>query len=223
MIGFGLVTEGITDQIVIRQILHSFFNDRDIPMEPLSPRIDETDRNRMVEATNWHTVLEYCQSETFREFLEYRDEFVVIQIDTDVLKSENVSKKYLLPSLQANTYETVLNVKNRLIELIGPPFYEAHQDRIIFAIAVEAIECWLLPFYFPTEKANASKTVGCLATLNKGLKKYGHKWYIDSKEPKYYDEAVKPFKKQKELLKSYHLNESLSIFVERLKEVSINN
>jgi hypothetical protein len=221
MIGFGLVTEGITDQIVIRQILHSFFNDRDIPIEPLSPRIDETDRSRMVEATNWHTVLEYCQSETFREFLEYREEFVVIQIDTDVLKSENVSKKHLLPSLQADTHETVLNVQNRLIELIGQSFYETHQDRIIFAIAVDAIECWLLPFYFPTEKANASKTVGCLATLNKGLQKAGHKWYIDSKEPKRYEEAVKPFKKQKELLKSYHLNESLSIFVERLKKVML--
>jgi hypothetical protein len=28
MIGFGLITEGITDQTVIRQILHGFFNDR---------------------------------------------------------------------------------------------------------------------------------------------------------------------------------------------------
>jgi hypothetical protein len=223
MIGFGLVTEGITDQIVIRQILHSFLNDRDIPMEPLSPRIDETDRNRMVEATNWHTVLEYCQSETFREFLEYRDEFVVIQIDTDVLKSENVSKKYLLPPQQANLKETILTVKNRLIELIGQPFYETHQDRIIFAIAVDAIECWLLPFYFPTEKANAAKTVGCLATLNKGLKKAGYNWYIAAKEPNYYHEAVKSFKKQKDFLKSYALNESLAIFVEQLKKISINN
>jgi hypothetical protein len=117
----------------------------------------------------------------------------------------------------------VANVKNRLIELIGPPFYEAHQDRIIFAIAVEAIQCWLLPFYFPTEKANASKTVGCLTTLNKGLQKAGHKWYIAAKEPNYYHEAVKPFKKQKDFLKLYYLNESLAIFVERLKKITINN
>jgi hypothetical protein len=194
----------------------------DIPIEPLSPRIDETDQNRMIKATNWHTVFEYCQSDTFRDFLEYRDEFVVIQLDTDVLKSENVSKKYLLPPQQGSTADTILMVKNRLITLIGQPFYELHQDRIIFAIAVDAIECWLLPFYFQSEKVHAAKTVGCLETLNKGFKKAGHDFYIHAKKPAYYQDAVKPFKKQKDFLKSYHLNESLAIFVERLKKVSLD-
>ena len=45
---FGLVTEGISDQIVLENLLFGFFNNKNIPIEPLQPLRDTTDENRYV-------------------------------------------------------------------------------------------------------------------------------------------------------------------------------
>ena len=63
---FALVTEGLTDQIILEQILFGFFDDPDIVINPLQPLRDETDSNRVVTPGNWHQVLEYCASTEFR-------------------------------------------------------------------------------------------------------------------------------------------------------------
>ena len=38
MISFGLITEGITDQIVLENILFGFFNNGDIPIDKKDPK-----------------------------------------------------------------------------------------------------------------------------------------------------------------------------------------
>jgi hypothetical protein len=41
--------------------------------------------------------------------------------------------------------ELVARVIERLRRHIDPAFYAANRDRILFAVAVREIECWLLP------------------------------------------------------------------------------
>ncbi|WP_413261147.1 hypothetical protein [Floridanema flaviceps] len=43
MISFGLITEGLTDQIVIEDILSGYFNTDDIIVNPLQPERDTKD------------------------------------------------------------------------------------------------------------------------------------------------------------------------------------
>jgi hypothetical protein len=220
MIDFGLVTEGISDQIVLENILYGFFNSRDIPIDALQPMRDATDENRYIGQGNWIEVLEYCQENTFKVQVIAKD-FVIVQIDTDALKGDSVPEKYRIDLNDKNVEETVDLVKNKLISLMGFDFYKDYQTKIIFAISVNSIECWLLPFYFNSQKIKASKTENCINTLNEGLKKAGHKFFINAKDPQYYRAASEPLKKHKEFLKFYTLNPSLKIFVEDLQNRSI--
>jgi hypothetical protein len=224
MIGFGLITEGITDQIVIENILFGIFNTRILVLKKLSPRIDEGDEDQMVKPTNWLTVLEYCQSEDFRDFFHKTDDYAIIQLDTDALKGDSVPEVYRanLQQLQdASPEKSIEIVVNQLIMLIGVDLYERFKDRIIFAISVDSMECWLLPFYFPTQKAKATKTVNCLETLNEGLKKAGISIYINAKNPDYYRKISKVLRKHKEFMKYHSLNPSLAIFVENVQKRNI--
>lgn len=220
MIDFGLVTEGISDQIVLENILYGFFNSRDIPIDALQPMRDATDENRYIGQGNWIEVLEYCQDSTFKVQVVAKD-FVIVQIDTDALKGDSVPEKYRIDLNDKNVEETVDLVKDKLISLIGFDFYQQYQDKIIFAISVNSIECWLLPFYFNTQKIKAAKVENCITVLNEGLQTAGHKFFIKAKEPKYYRAASEPLKKHKEFLKFYALNPSLKIFVENLQKRSI--
>ncbi len=220
MIEFGLVTEGISDQIILENILVGFFNNKNIPIEPLQPLRDTTDENRYIGQANWIEVFEYCQTNTFKVMVVTKD-FVIIQIDTDALKGDSVPEKYRLNLQQTNLEETIEIVKNKLIELMTTSFYEQFQHKILFAISVEAIECWLLPFYFSSQKIKAAKTESCIVALNEGLQKAGYKFYIKAKMPNYYREIASPLKKHKELLQFYNLNPSLRIFIDDLRNRQI--
>jgi hypothetical protein len=205
MIEFGLITEGISDQIILENILFGFFNNKDIPIEPLQPLRDTTEVNRYKGQANWIEVFEYCQTDIFKTAVVEKD-FVIIQIDTDALKGDSVPEKYRLNLQNKTIDETVEIVKQKFIELITPAFYESFKHKIIFAISVDSIECWLLPFYFPSQKIKASKTENCLNVLNDGLSKAGHKFSIKAKKPEYYRTASEPLRKQKDLLNFFQLN-----------------
>ena len=90
---FGLITEGITDQIVIENILFGVFKNTDILVEPLSPLRDETDENRASTSSNWHEVFEYCKSQRFKQAV-FNTDYVIIQVDTDVFMGDSVGKEY---------------------------------------------------------------------------------------------------------------------------------
>jgi len=43
--------------------------------------------------------------------------------------------------------KTILKIEGFVRLMIGPEFYDTHKDRIILAIAINEIECWVLPFH----------------------------------------------------------------------------
>lgn len=95
MTTFGLIAEGITDQVVIENILIGCFNNPDIVVNPLLPLRDETDKNRVENYSNWLKVFEYCASSKFKEAFQFSD-YLIIQVDTDT--SEEVH--YDIPKYQ---------------------------------------------------------------------------------------------------------------------------
>ena len=220
MASFGLITEGITDQVVIENILYGFFNDKDIPVNPLSPLRDATDENKAASASNWIEVFEYCKSSRFKSELFIND-YLIIQIDTDALQGDSVPEKYKISlSNDLSVEEIIERVKEKLIGYIGMDFYDKHQSKIIFAISVHSIECWLLPIYFPGQPAKASKTENCLKTLNSVLQQR-EGFYIDKKELKYYRDISEKFKKNKDLKRWCILNPSFHGFILELEKRDI--
>ena len=102
-------------------------------------------------------------------------------------------------------------------DAIGEDFYEKYQQRIVFAISVDSIECWLLPLYY-TDKKKKAKCKGCLKTLNDELSKK-HRFTIDknAKNPDYYREISKQYVKHTVLMKHYEDNPSLKTFIEEIQ------
>jgi len=214
MSSFALVTEGITDQKVIENILVGFFDDPNIDINPLQPLRDETDRNRAANPGNWHKVLEYCASEEFRGAFQFND-YVIVQIDTDVAADYGVKNR----DEEGNEFsdgDMYERVREKLITQIDPEFYANYTNRILFAVSVQSIECWLLPLFFTDNKK--SKTVNCLNTLNQGLKTT-KTYSIDpkNKNPRYYEDISADYTKHKNLMSLYASNLSLEAFIHEIQ------
>ncbi|TDE09980.1 phage tail protein [Dyadobacter psychrotolerans] len=193
---FGLIGEGITDQIVIENLLIASFSDPDILVTYLQPLRDATNDSMALSAGNWHKVLEYCGSENFKDSFQSLD-YIIIQIDSDVFLSGEVQEKYRNIINSSDSCEVIVDkMKGIIIGAIGEDFYNGVIERIIFAICVHSIECWLLPIYYPTQNAIARKITGCREKLNQILpQKEG--FYIHEKKPKYYRDISKKYFKMR--------------------------
>ena len=217
MISFGLVTEGLTDQIVIENILAGYFNSSDLDIRQLQPERDKDNENKSTYG-GWTLVFNYCKSRDFQEALQFID-YIIIQIDTDV------SKDYNIPKQNENGEFTPQQLIEKVIEKFrgasGDDFYSKYQQKIILAISVHSIECWLLPLYY-TDKQKKAKCKNCLNTLNYELSKQ-HKFTIDknAKNPEYYREIAKQYGKHKVLMKHYQDNPSLKNFIEEIERRNI--
>ncbi len=204
---FGIISEGVTDQIVLENVLFGFINDKNLPVTRLQPKENESG--------NWDKVFKYCESPEFKSAFTFLD-FIIIQIDTDFMARGEVSLKYKIDINALSVEEVVLAFRDKFIELIGADFYNNFEQQIIFAISVNELECWFLPIYFDGQKNKASKTMGCIGTLNKVLpQRVG--FFIDHKKTEYYETLTKPFRKRKKLLKAAKQNPSFQLFIKELE------
>ncbi len=213
MVTFGLITEGLTDQIVIENILSGYFNTDDIIVNPLQPERDKDDENKS-DYGGWTLVFPYCHSEVFQKAFQF-NEYVIIQIDTDVSEDYDIPKQDENGELSPETL--IEKVKEKFEGLIGEDFYQKNQDKIIFAIAVHSIECWLLPLYYQDNKKK--KITNCLVTLNQAIGK-SEGFTIGKKNPAYYRTISGKYCDNKVLMKCYKHNPSLKVFI---KEIETRN
>jgi hypothetical protein len=214
---FAGITEGITDQIIIENILVGYFNP-DVDVNWLQPLRDTTDANRASNYGGWSQVFEYCQTEDFKEAFQF-NEYIIIQIDTDV-SEEHYDIPHRNPDGgELSPKELIENAIARFKLLIGENFYSQYEDKIIFAIAVHSTECWLLPLYYTDSKK--AKIKNCLTTLNQALKKEGFTINPNHKKPEYYRNISSKYCKRKTLLGCYKENPSFKIFIETVEKRNI--
>lgn len=218
MVIAGLIGEGVTDHITIRHILAGWYKEDGPTITELQPL--ETEIQGGYTPGNWDQVLKYCASSDFRSAFESNKMLhVIIQLDVDVFRSKEVSEDLRFEFVNKDgqdltTEEIIAKIREKVIGRMGESVYEEYKNRIIFAIAVDSIECWFLPFY-GTTKAHRTKEVNCLGTLNHYLNAKFN-FTIDAKSPKYYHKVAKPLSKHKDLHKLYQHNKSLQIFCDSL-------
>jgi hypothetical protein len=202
---FALITEGVTDQVVIKHILATYFDDIDITVHSLEPPPLST------QPVGWSGVIRHCQSAKFKDAFQF-NQYIIIQLDTDCAEDYGVSKR--VNGQERTTEELIEAVIDELGKKI--PDFEIYRNRIIFAIAVHELECWLLPLYYD-DKRKAS-TVGCLGKLNQQLKTKGFTIDPNAKNlHKYYDGIAKLYwKRRKEFATLYVANPSLKQFIDSL-------
>ena len=199
---FGLISEGVTDNAVLENILIGYFN------EDISAYINHL-QPPPAASGGWSRVLKYCSSTDFKNDFDNND-FMVIQIDTDKSFELPFDVAHELNGVKLSVEQLVEKVKKRFEQLFltafGADFLINYGDRILFAIAIHSTECWLLPLYYKSIK-DKSETKNCYAQLNKEVK--GLK-----KEYKTYNSISSAFCSNKKLEKAFIDNPSFKIFIE---------
>jgi hypothetical protein len=205
---FAIASEGRTDYTVLKNLLMGFFNNKNLPITPLRPK----DR----EPFGWGNLLKYIASQDFKEDCDDGNiDYVIIQIDTKECADWNEGLSNI--GNEVSLIEGFINqVIQALIGRIGNEFYNSNKDKIIFAICVHEMECWLLPFH-ATQPAHYSKVVGCVKAIDLIAAKKGYS--INQKDyagGKHYDDLSKEMKNKKELMQKYHWNPGLKYFINAL-------
>lgn len=208
---FALITEGITDQAILENILGGLTGGTAIT-RPLRPLRDETDRNRVAdkEFSNWELVLEYIKSEEILDAIQTND-FVVIQIDTDQCEHANFNVSLHNQGKIKDIQNIVVDCIAKIKSLLNPDFPADEMFRLLFAIPVLSSECWILSLVDTNHKHSEKSINSCDKRLGNFLK------VKKSSLPKEYEKYLKisyGFNKRKILDSVANRTPCLKIFVD---------
>jgi hypothetical protein len=216
MTSFALITEGITDQVVLEIIIQTFYSDKlenEVDIRFLQPIRDATDESRQGEFGGWEKVLEHCSySDRILEALALND-YIVIQIDTDCCEEKNFGLCRTLDGVEKPANELIPEVKELIASKITSEIFEKHQGRFLFAIAVHSIECWLLPLH-ASGKSDKSRTLSCEKHLRRALDQRNKIKYEKTYDA--YEAIASDYTKIKKLEEHRTCNQSFSIFLDSL-------
>ncbi len=219
MTTFGIIAEGVTDQIVIEGLLAGYFDDaEELDVRYVQPPYDDTDRGRAVGNAGWGMVFKQFETRAVLEALQF-NEYLIVQVDTDVSEQVGFDVPRREGGRELTPEELVARVIARLRALLGADAFDPHERRLIFAVAVHQIECWLLPLYYSDNKRK--KTTGCLDAVNHARKLKNERPLATadgSKNAPSYRDAARGFLKRKALLAVCQHNPSLAAFVKALDQ-----
>jgi hypothetical protein len=213
VLSFGVIAEGPTDQVVIENILIGYFEDQED--EPVI-RYIQPPRPLTETPAGWGLVFKSLERKDVEGALQYND-YVVIHIDTDVQEEAGFDVPRREKGKELSVADRVDRVISRLKQCIDVAFCQANEHRILFAISVDTIECWLLPLLYANNKA--AKTTGCLESANRALRKADED-ALSAGENKFiaaYERASSGYRKRKTLTELHVKNPSLHLFVKQLE------
>lgn len=163
---FGVICEGPSDYRIVKRILDVFFKEEDPFSTCYQPKQLSSGKS---DFGGWPRVLECCSDDTLKEIFGFNN-YAIIQIDTDCSQDSPFSVQQVgadgQPKSHLQLYEDVIN---KLNSLISQPEVQENKHRILFAICIHSIECWLLPLvYTDNKRENANN---CLRALNRAVQR----------------------------------------------------
>jgi hypothetical protein len=159
---FGVIAEGPSDQLVIENILLGYFQDEEEEpvINPVQP--PPATSGSPPPPGGWTLVFRCLERGDPQQALQFND-YLVIHIDTDVQEEPGFDVPRREGGSELSNPDRVHRVIARLGTDIDAAFYHANAHRILFAVAVDTIECWLLPLLYNNNKAEKT-TGGCNRT-----------------------------------------------------------
>jgi len=226
----GIAAEGITDQQTIENILIGYFKDNGYQLSSnevyqAQPSGDATDLNNKAGYGSWTNLLGYLSKDQLKEDIEAYD-YLILQVDSDICDKAPFNVPITTNGKSKPIADLVTDIVNRLIQemnVIDTNFYDQYKDKIIFAISVHSIECWIYKYFEPNnKKATICKTNGCVSSLNTIINK------VDKKLVRYlgktsgnYSELTKGFRKPQNLKNIQTKDLSFDIFYKNLMVIQI--
>jgi len=209
----GVICEGHTDRAVIRNILKGLKGVDSSQIVPLRPdySVDETDLSQMTvdNYSNWSLVKAECENRVkIDRFLSVEGhDIVIIHIDADC------SDEYGVPKLVKNA-DYSEKMRDAIITKINEWLGNKFQDQILYAVAIEETEAWILTIF---DKKNSTKSADPKAKLKRILSKMGIKY--NNTHASFYEISEKFSKKKhfkKEKFRNY--NKSLDDFCQEVED-----
>lgn len=221
---FGVICEGPSDYRIVKRILDVFFKGNDPFVNCYQPKPLPSGKS---DFGGWPRVLECCSDDTLKEIFEFND-YAIIQIDTDCSQDSPFYVPHLSDDGQAKSHQQLCeDVIEKLNSLIVQPEVQANRDRILFAICIHSIECWLLPIvYTDNRKEN---TNNCLEPLNREVqRKYKKMVFLNERNKnensgiKVYNNLISDWKRKADILNTAQYNVGFNAFVQSLDQIQIN-
>jgi hypothetical protein len=217
---FGLITEGLTDQEVVRAVAEGVFGAADTFVNPLQPVADKTFSHLAGHFSNWELVLNYCSSPQFADAFAFND-YVIVQIDTDRCEEPAFGVPKFEADRSLDPFEIAWRTALVIMGRIDPSVARTFGERVLFAISVETIECWLLPLYALGDQRR--KHLNCLNALNRALRKRNETPISpDAKDPRRYSALAEPYTHRRNIETARGANVSLDLFVRQLESARDN-
>jgi hypothetical protein len=210
----GVISEGHADRAVITNIITGITGINQNDIEALRPiyNLDETDKAilKPENFSSWSVVKEECKNrELIEGFLAFQgQDFVVIHMDSAEAEEYGVRR----PDRNSKLYSKEL--RNLIIEQINTWLDVDLSDSILYAIAIEETEAWILTMYEKRDTAKSAKPKEKLGLILGRLGKNSVSNYDN------FDNLSKPFLKKKNVTKGNFLsyNYSLSAFYEEVQD-----
>jgi len=162
---FALITEGVSEHRIIKHVISKYFKDNDPEINQIQPKVIN-DKQETI--GGWNEVLSYCERQELEDILIEND-YLVIQIDTDQSQTAPFSVNHLKEGHTKTDEELHKDIQTKLTSLIKRNILQNYNNKILFAICIHTIECWLLPIYYTNN--NKSAVINCLDKLNKELRR----------------------------------------------------
>jgi hypothetical protein len=231
----ALITEGVTDQFVLKPIVECILEDDDISFNSLQPLVDE--EAIQVGFGGWELVFKTIRALDIALLLEIND-FVIVQIDSDMAHMKGFDVPQAISGSKVDAADLCQRVIDRLKGILPQTISDEQLSKFVFAIGIHSIECWLIGL---VDAAHGPKVIGnCLDGpngLNSALAKGKHcsKWFgaaaqgqpckiiektkNKGQSRKIYQELAKQFSKRKILVEQSKRNTGFEYFVEQLQSV----
>ncbi len=221
---FGLACEGVTDQITIENILCGYFGNPDLDeaITWLQPPFDETTQKQKAgEIGGWTGLLNhYLGSQRFRDDV-LNHQFIIIQVDTDIAPEKGFDVAHSDEKNNLLTPEALIDkVVTKFIAVIDSGeqgFYQQQSAKIIFAISVHTLECWLYAHY-NKQSLSKPKIVGCFKALSHSVQTIEN---LPKPEKTYrcYDNLSRPFLTRKHIDAAVAKDPSFRVFIGELAKI----
>lgn len=206
----GIVAEGITDQLVIQNILLGHFRDRLGEQDIYFDQPPDLSSHG-----GWEILRDYLRQGRHRDAFQFRD-YLVVQIDSDVSHQKHFDVPHADPKTgkQLTPAELVIRIRRRLVEWIGAEDILRYEGRFFFAVCVHELECWLVPLW--EKQRHHAAVTNCARRVQQGQDRAKVRSPINKNEPRTYDEASSAFRKTKLLKQAAKAQASLGMFLEEL-------
>ncbi len=218
----SLATEGKSEHWIIRHLIEKYLKGTEVFFRQVQPQIFDDTQDSI---GGWLEIIKFCaRTDDIRSALVDTD-YLIIQIDTDESQNIRFGVSHTKQGNVTKTYEELYEeVVEKLKSLINPEILEEYGDKIVFAICIHTIECWLLSIYLTN--SHKSDTRNCLATLNTELRRKN----LDVVPPKKqkekrkiaYESILRNWRQRQEIKKSAKHNIGFKKFVDSLDTIKVD-